>query len=215
MLKPKLTKLTTVSRTIIAHNHDNAVVMRKDLQNGPLHVFGKHDDCKPYYCKFTDTTTDSVDKSENNVDDMKQNAPTVWALICAANEMVMSKANRLSNETTNYVENFMSMISKFNCGKRLNLHKRGSYQRRVHIAGNIFFFNYCIDRIPPERLVHFPDWSTFPICPLSRLVHFPDWSTFSVGLLSPLVHLTISPLFRSVHLFKRFTFNIDLLVQSV
>lgn len=137
MLKPKLTKLTTVSRTIIAHNHDDSVAMRKDLQNGPLHVFGKHDDCNSYYCKFK-STTDTVDINENNVDDMKQNAPTVWALICAANEMVMSKAYRLSNETTNYVENFMSVVSKFNCGKRLNLHMRGSYQRRVHIAGNMY-----------------------------------------------------------------------------
>ena len=136
LLKQKLAKLTAVSRTIILRTCDDKVAMRKDLQNGPLHVFGEHKDCKSYYCKFMDTEN----KDENHVEDMKKTAPTVWALICAANESVMSKTNRLSNETTNHVENFMSIVSKFNCGKRLHLHKRGSYQRRVNVAGNILFF---------------------------------------------------------------------------
>ncbi|XP_049877293.1 uncharacterized protein LOC126374645 [Pectinophora gossypiella] len=132
LLKAKIQKLTVVTKKIIMQNHSNRTHMREDLKNGPSHVFGHHDNCKHYYCKFTNPEVKDVD---NNLDDMKQKAPTVWALICAANEMVITKTHRLSNETTNCAENFMSIVSKFNCGKRLNLHKGGSYQRRVYLAG--------------------------------------------------------------------------------
>lgn len=69
------------------------------------------------------------------MESLKKTAPEVWALIYAANEKIALKAGRLSNETTNVAENFMSVINKFNCGKRIGLGRRGSYQRRVHVAG--------------------------------------------------------------------------------
>lgn len=53
----------------------------------------------------------------------------------AALDLLQRKADRLlHNETNNCAENFMSLIAKFNCGKRLNLTKSGSFQRRTHIA---------------------------------------------------------------------------------
>ncbi|XP_049872736.1 uncharacterized protein LOC126371469 isoform X2 [Pectinophora gossypiella] len=130
ILKPKLQKLTAVSRKIIMEADHNS--MREDLKNGPSHVFGCHQDCKAYYCRFCQN---SDEKDTNSLDDLKTKAPAVWAHICAANEAVMSKCHRLSNNTTNVVENFMSVVSKFVCGKRLSLYKGGSYQRRVYIAG--------------------------------------------------------------------------------
>lgn len=112
------------------YSSDNTV-MAADLRNGPLHVFGVHGNCKDYYCNING----SEKKKENLVEDLKKNAPEVWALIYAANEKIALKAGRLSNETTNVAENFMSVINKFNCGKRISLGKAGSYQRRVHVAG--------------------------------------------------------------------------------
>lgn len=107
--------------------------MTEDLKNGPSHVFGCHKECKAYYCRFC---VNSDEKDTDSLEEFKSKAPTVWALICAANETkVMAKCHRLSNDTTNVVENFMSVLSKFICGKRLNLHKGGSYQRRVYVAG--------------------------------------------------------------------------------
>lgn len=129
ILKPKVQKLTAVARKIIIHG--DRKVLREDLNNGPSHVFGCHKDCKEYYCRFINSDENDTDLSQ----DLKTKAPTVWALICAAKEAVMSKCHRLSNDTTNVVENFMSVLSKFICGKRLNLHKGGSYQRRVYVAG--------------------------------------------------------------------------------
>ncbi|XP_063385048.1 uncharacterized protein LOC134671192 [Cydia fagiglandana] len=134
MLKARLSKLTTISRKIILHHAGNRLAMRNDLQYGPSHVFGEHEKCQDYFCKYIATGEQDV----NYVKSMKEKAPAVWAVICAANEFVITKTNRLSNDTTNHVENFMSIISKlskFNCGKRLNLHTGGSYQRRVTVAG--------------------------------------------------------------------------------
>lgn len=136
ILKPKLSKLTTVARKIIIEG--DRKVLREDLKNGPLHVFGCHKDCKAYYCRFVQNNEEDTDC----LPELKSKAPAVWALICAANESIISKCHRLSNDTTNIVENFMSIVSKFICGKRLNLHKGGSYQRRVYLAGKIFYFAY-------------------------------------------------------------------------
>lgn len=73
----------------------------------------------------------------------KKDAPTVWALIVAANESVIAKAGRLSNETTNVAENLMSVINKYSCGKRISLGKAGSYQRRINIAGKYRSEHLC------------------------------------------------------------------------
>lgn len=109
------------------------------ILTSPSHVFGCHQDCKAYYCRFVQ----SNEKDTDHLQDLKTKAPTVWALICAAKEAVMSKCHRLSNDTTNVVENFMSVLSKFICGKRLNLHKGGSYQRRLYVAGKNLIIYTC------------------------------------------------------------------------
>lgn len=129
-------KLTLVARKIIVCSSEHASTMAADLRNGPLHVFGVHENCKDYYCNVSKTLKDGTEKKEEDlVERLKTTAPEVWALIYAANEKIALKAGRLSNETTNVAENFMSVINKFNCGKRISLGKGGSYQRRVHVAG--------------------------------------------------------------------------------
>lgn len=111
-----------------------SAAMAADLRNDPLHVFGVHENCKDYYCNVNKTSA-SEKKEENLVESLKKTSPEVWALIYAASEKIALKAGRLSNETTNVAENFMSVINKFNCGKRIGLGRGGSYQRRVHVAG--------------------------------------------------------------------------------
>lgn len=128
-------KLTLVARKIIIHNSNQPGSMAEDLRNGPLHVFGQHEKCKEYYCSVKKSPPDGDKQQDNQVEILKNTAPEVWALIYAANEKIALKAGRLSNDTTNVAENFMSVINKFNCGKRLSLGRGGSYQRRVHIAG--------------------------------------------------------------------------------
>jgi len=52
--------------------------------------------------------------------------------IIAIVDKVIRKADRLVfNTTTNIAENFMSLVAKFNGGKRVNFTKTGSYQRRI------------------------------------------------------------------------------------
>ncbi|KAJ8914142.1 hypothetical protein NQ315_016220 [Exocentrus adspersus] len=43
--------------------------------------------------------------------------------------------NLIDNETNNRAELFMSILCKYNAGKRLNLIQRGSFQTRAHLAG--------------------------------------------------------------------------------
>lgn len=108
-------KLTLVARKIIVCSSEHATTMAADLRNGPLHVFGVHENCKDYYCNVNKTMTDGTEKKEENlVESLKNTAPEVWARIYAANEKIALKTGRLSNETTNVAENFMSVINKFN-----------------------------------------------------------------------------------------------------
>lgn len=55
--KANLSKLTITTRKIIMQNSNNANAMRNDLQNGPLHVFGRHEHCQQYYCNWKVTHT--------------------------------------------------------------------------------------------------------------------------------------------------------------
>ncbi|CAG4991464.1 unnamed protein product [Parnassius apollo] len=91
ILKPKVMKLTLVARKIIMHSSAHTA-MAADLRNGPLHVFGVHENCKDYYCNINKTLTDGSERKEENlVESLKNNAPEVWALIYAANEKIALK----------------------------------------------------------------------------------------------------------------------------
>ncbi|XP_063393385.1 uncharacterized protein LOC134678669 isoform X2 [Cydia fagiglandana] len=137
MLKPRIENLTIVTRKVIIHCHKDPNRLRKDLKNVAYHVYGRHMECQPYYCNYTEANDEhpKVNEDKDLVTIMTTKAPGVWANICAANEHILSKSHRVSNETTNVAENFMSLVNKFTCGKRLSLGKGGSYQRRVLLAG--------------------------------------------------------------------------------
>lgn len=104
--------------------------LRKDLINGPSHVFGEHGRCKDigYFCNGI-----PKDGEVNNVEDMKQ---------CGIYQKVMTAVNCLADYSThliqdvdsNIVEHYNSIIAMFTGGKRTNLVQRNSYRTRCAAA---------------------------------------------------------------------------------
>lgn len=102
----------------------NVHILREDLKNAPFHVLGSHKNCRPAYCTRSNT------EENNNVPLMESGK--IMSEIIAIVDKVTRKADRLVfNTTTNIAENFMSLVAKFNGGKRVNFTRTGSYQRRV------------------------------------------------------------------------------------
>lgn len=99
----------------VVENSQNAQDLREDLLNGPAHVLGIHEKCKEYYCKS------------------KQNECELTGFRLAAHNFAVEcvrplirKAHRLvHNDTSNLVENLMSLVAKFSGGKQINRCKRG------------------------------------------------------------------------------------------
>ena len=123
LLKNRLQKLSIVARKNIIHNSKNGTVVNLS--------------CKPYYCKWKEAEIKkiTIEEDENVLVMMKQQV-AVWSMLTVAIDAVIRKADRLlHNETNNCAESFMAVMAKYNCGKRIDLTKKGSFQRRVHIAG--------------------------------------------------------------------------------
>lgn len=51
ILKPLIDRITKGARQAIRHNKGNVEMLKRDLINGPHHVFGDHRHCRDYYCK--------------------------------------------------------------------------------------------------------------------------------------------------------------------
>ncbi|KAF2892056.1 hypothetical protein ILUMI_14117, partial [Ignelater luminosus] len=94
-----------------------------DLRNLPYHIFGSHDSCRDVVC------TRKLNNEENLVGLLQEEHLFEEIQKCVDN--VVRKADRLQkNVTTNYAERYMSLITKFSGGKRVNYTTGGSYQRR-------------------------------------------------------------------------------------
>ena len=104
---------------------DKISKIRKDILNGPYHVFGNHERCETYFCE-----NENVD---SKIEEMKS---------CGMLEKVMSAANALADHSgslfefvhTNRVEHFNSIVAKFIGGKRVNFALRRSYSGRSFAA---------------------------------------------------------------------------------
>lgn len=100
--------------------------LRHDIQNSFSHVFGCHDNCRSYFCD-KQNSPDALElvKSDEGVYNAVRNLL----------ETLAAEADRLRlGESTNFAENFMSIIVKFTMGKRLNICGRGAYSLRVLLA---------------------------------------------------------------------------------
>lgn len=121
-------RLVKGARAAIIHhskNGRNPEHLREDLKNGPFHVLGVHKSCKKYFC--TSTAEDTI-----LVGDKLQALNYIQECL----KPVIRKAHQLiTNSTSNYAENFMSLVAKFAGGKQVNRCKRGGYTIRAHGAG--------------------------------------------------------------------------------
>lgn len=78
----------------------------------------------------------------------------VFQLILEAIQNVINKTDRLTtNSNNNPAELFMSIFSKFNAGKRLNLTSRGSFQRRCTLTALSYQRGYHWHSIPWQNTV--------------------------------------------------------------
>lgn len=140
-LTPLISRLTKAARgaiTSAGERAENVDQLRKDLRNGPHHVFGDHAKCveetvgangeRVGYCRRKNAL------EKNKVPFMTQTP--IWAGIFKALEPIVAKADRLMlNVTTNQAEHFMGLVACASGGKRVDHTKRGGYQLRCTMAG--------------------------------------------------------------------------------
>ncbi|KAL4141997.1 hypothetical protein QTP88_004529 [Uroleucon formosanum] len=89
--------------------------LKKDIINGPSHVFGDHTNCLSYFCKGR------KDGEINLVPQMKLLG--IWEELVAAKSFVLFHA-----------ESLLYKVTKFIGGKRVNFSVRGSYNLRCNAA---------------------------------------------------------------------------------
>jgi hypothetical protein len=128
LTRPLIQRLVKGARAAIIYNSNNGknpVNLTEDLRNGPYHVLGIHKNCKNYFCTLP---------SDEGV--LEGNTLQAFNYIQECLKPVVRKAHQLiTNSTSNYAENFMSLVAKFAGGKQVNRCKRGSYTIRAQGAG--------------------------------------------------------------------------------
>ncbi|KAL4084111.1 hypothetical protein QTP88_027946 [Uroleucon formosanum] len=106
--------------------------LKKDIINGPSHVFGDHTNCLSYFCKGR------KDGEINLVPQMKSLG--IWEELVAAKSFVLFHAESLLYKVSNNAtESYNSILAKFIGGKRVNFSLRGSYNLRCNAA--VTFYN--------------------------------------------------------------------------
>ncbi|KAF2882228.1 hypothetical protein ILUMI_23951 [Ignelater luminosus] len=100
--------------------------LKVDLLNGPNHVYNDYSKCKQTYCE-------SVGDKENSKILELKNAGIYHHVHGALDRLVAKGHQLIDNETNNRAELYMSILCKFNAGKRLNLSQRGSFETRANI----------------------------------------------------------------------------------
>ncbi|KAF2886306.1 hypothetical protein ILUMI_19865 [Ignelater luminosus] len=102
--------------------------LKADLLNGPNHVYNDHSKCKQTYCESVG------DKENGKILELKNTG--IYHHVHGALDRLVAKGHQLiDNETNNRAELYMSILCKFNAGKRLNLTQRGSFETRANISG--------------------------------------------------------------------------------
>ncbi|XP_063240064.1 uncharacterized protein LOC134540920 [Bacillus rossius redtenbacheri] len=147
MLKSVIPRLTSAARGAIRHCGkvgEKAEDLIKDLRNGPNHVFGDHSECRPYFCEGNESDGKRVNILLGSV---------LFDHIQGLLGSLVAKAPRLvENKTSNAAEFYMSLVAKFNAGKRLNFTQRGSFQRRCHAAALRFQKGHAWEISPFRKL---------------------------------------------------------------
>ncbi|KAJ8871911.1 hypothetical protein PR048_028251 [Dryococelus australis] len=127
LLRLNIPRLTAAARGDIRESGGNVTQLCMDLQNGPLHVFGEHKDCHTMYCVRKDYL-------EVNYVPLLSNAK-IFPEIVQCSDILLRRAGRLTEHvTTNVAENYMSLVSKYGGGKRIDFSKSGAYQCRCLVV---------------------------------------------------------------------------------
>jgi hypothetical protein len=115
---------------------EKVIALKKDLINGPHHVFGDHTSCLPYFCTNEPNTEDMLDV--NYVPALKE-CSLFSQLMIYNSRLVLNSKSLIYNFSTNISESFNNMIAKFVGGKRINYSQRQSYMGRC--AAAVIAFN--------------------------------------------------------------------------
>lgn len=92
------------------------------------------------------------DKNEANLLDVVQ--PKLFEDVSKAVDNIVRKIGRLQrNVTTNFTERYMSVVSKFAGGKRINFTSGGSYQRRCLGAALAYNINVRLMTLRMTRIM--------------------------------------------------------------
>ncbi|XP_063238957.1 uncharacterized protein LOC134540255 [Bacillus rossius redtenbacheri] len=130
LLKQSIPRLTAAARGAIRHCADEGETVDdsiSDLKNWPYHVFGEHAQCRNYFCQ-------KVESNENLK--IITNAKLLDEITALVSRLEQKAPRLIKNKTSNAAEFYMSLLAKYNCGKRINLGQRGSFQRRCYVAGS-------------------------------------------------------------------------------
>lgn len=112
--------MTSVQMAIYA-NIQEPETLKSDIRASIYHVFGSHLCCKSYLC------TNVGDTSKDRMNEVMESG--LHHHIYGAMNQLLTKAHLLiDKETNNRAELFMSILARFNMGKRLNLIQRDSFQ---------------------------------------------------------------------------------------
>jgi hypothetical protein len=121
-IRCKLTRNThDAFRLCDGNNNPRRVsLLQDDLKNMTGHISGDHSLCRFSFCR----------KAKQNL------SKRALDLLNEKLEKIAARAHRLANnENTNIVEQFFALLKKFLNGQRVNFQERGSYARRVVLAG--------------------------------------------------------------------------------
>jgi hypothetical protein len=144
-LKANVLRLRTAVTTAVTHRkmqvaplHVRVSELKKDLQNGPYHVFGGHDGCndRGYFCVGPKDGEVNLVPELTSCGLMQELTNTVrWCVSRHAASLLVDVAN-------NPAEHYNSHVNKYVGGKRINYALRGSYQT-ICSAAVVSYNNPC------------------------------------------------------------------------
>ncbi|GBM20882.1 hypothetical protein AVEN_224125-1 [Araneus ventricosus] len=105
--------------------NDKIMSLRQDIMNVPFHVFGIHENCEPYFCR---------DKKDKNYVTVLKTSGLLCRLLDVLNSLSDHARSLIKDVSSNKVEEFNSIVSKFIGGKRINYCLKRSYQARCCAA---------------------------------------------------------------------------------
>lgn len=123
--------------------------LSKNNKNSVKHILGEYRQCNERYC-------DKMDEKENDQLFQKAEDTGIYIYIEAALDRVIQLCPRLIDDlTNNHAEMFMSLLCKYQSGKRLNLIQRGSFETRCYMAALQYNLGISWSTAPWENILDF------------------------------------------------------------